>query len=380
MDIIINQKQYVKILTEKEDTQTKKQTWCKSFDRPGERTLCGEIQKILSSSLSIKNTLKSRVNRLYKTFEGKQLESELFMDNIKNQEDLFNEKINHLRNFIGFLPSGCSKLKMKAEKSLKDLESKGRDILLYVRETETGKEIRYSYLNRLNTNYTALSILITEYAINKNLINETPEDLIDMFIKNSDVDEFMFDVFNRETPVSGKILNIIDDTRMRGNDTEEEFKKYLESLGVPFEDFSDDFGSVDFLGVDLLVKFPDHDYYSPVQVKSKSVQYDDVMISNYDEPQCKCYLIYPDYKGEKPYRKVGSIENIKVKGKVQEVSCQKLNMNKDGNTWFCNGPYPNVIEKDSEFIIFKGSGHEVKTMTSDVKKYSKTGSFFWSVE
>jgi hypothetical protein len=347
--------------------------FCSSFSNSDEKRYCQSIETKISSP-SLKNILKNRINKIYTSFKEKNT-NDLMFDNIKNHESFFNKQKNHLESFIESLGDGCEKLKNTAQKKLIDLEKNGAEMLLYKKKTDIGDEISYSYFNRLNTNYSALAVLITEYGLEKNITNNVDK-LIDDFINNPDVPDFIFRVLSEPNLINKKILNTITSTRQKGNKTEEEFKKYLESKEIPFLDFSDDFGSVDFMGVDLLVKFPDKDYYSPVQVKSREKNFSEILLSKYDEPNCKCYLIFPNKQDDKPWIRRGGNSITTNKDSEVVVNCRSINKNKENTLMFCNNPSTNKINHNVTRIKFIDRDN-VFLIDKNKIKQSSLGSFYW---
>lgn len=356
--------------------------YCSSYTDPDERKLCSSIEKTLSTDAKkkqnkFKNRVINKLKRVYTIFEKQNDKSDIVYSNIKQYEYLFKEKISYLERFIETLSPDCDNLKQQAIKDLEVFKEKGKNILMYKKKVEDSERMAYSFINRLNTNYSALAILLTDLSKEFNYPQGDPELTIENFLTDDNVIPYLLNVLNKPNLTIQRILNTISDTRKKGNRTEEEYKQYLESKGIPYEDFADDFGLVDFLGVDLMVKYPGQNYYSPIQIKSRPMGFEQVMIHNYDKPGCKCFLIYPEDNG---WAKVGS-ESISTKtteyieGPEQVVECKSIK--KAHANIFCNTPKPRSVDKTIQYTIFKDeSGNEFKTETKNVKTVSFGSLFF----
>lgn len=345
--------------------------FCSSFKNQNEKNVCNGLERLVKES-PWKNQLKNKIESLFSNF-GK-MSDEVLYDDISEYGELHAEKIQNITGFIEIISDDCTELKDTAIKSLEKLK-KGRKILMYKKD---GK-LSYSYFNRLNTNYTALSILLTEYAISKNILNIPHTDIVKDFLSNSDTQNFMNDILiGLNYNAADKLLKTITKTRKIGNETEDKYKKYLNNQGIEYLDFSDDFGSVDFLGIDLMIKFPGQNYYSPVQVKSRFTDVNKLAINKYCQTNCDCYLVYPE-NGEWIKVKCGNNDNpITPEGK-QVIKCKSITYSeseKYGNKYFCNGSYPNIIDKTKSFIEISDGIQTFQVDSKNVRVSVKGNPYF----
>jgi hypothetical protein len=160
----------------------------------------------------------------------------------------------------------------------------------------------YHPINRLDTNYSALAVMITEYyrdlgviedlqtkgvryekewekpveylvkfAIYPNIYNPNKSD-IDV-LKKLNIDQKPLDYIyekllnNLDSNISEKTHQVLSNVREAGFKTERKFIQQLEKYGITYKNFGKDYGFVDrLLGIDLFVKLNDGWY--PTQVKS----------------------------------------------------------------------------------------------------------------
>jgi hypothetical protein len=209
------------------------------------------------------------------------------------------EELDEVERLIG---NSCPRVKeiVKTEKN-KFFEK----IKLYYKTKNQNGEYEYSVINRLDTNYSALAVLITKYFSQRgafdgvknvtdwkdialkwmyklfrpswefidlrpeeekkdNPINPGMEDLIDSFFRER--------IAINTKEIRSLVEDIILDTRRRGFDSENMFEEFLikekkENKIQDYKRYAYDFGFVDMLlGIDFLIK--ENNEWYPVQVKS----------------------------------------------------------------------------------------------------------------
>lgn len=365
------------------ENEINERMYCSSYTDDVKKKFCYVLERTLSQDAKkgfygkYKNKLVKKLDSIYGQFQKKNKQLDIVFDDIKNYQTLFDEKISFLERFIDELHPGCKTLMEKSISTLNNFKIDGKKILMYKKKVDENEFMAYSFLNRLNTNYSALAILLTDLSDKIGGIEKKPEEYLEHFFNSDKIDDLIVNLLSKPNDTIQTILNTITDIRKKGNYSEDEYKKYLTSEGIDFEDFSDDFGLVDFLGVDLLVKYPELGYYSPVQIKSAPMKFNEVQINRYEEPSCKCFLIYPIKGG---WKKVGSdsveteessIPKDVVIGSEQIINCKYVSYkNYDGRNWvFCNKPFSPKPDKAVEFIIFKNeAGVEEKVRSGDVRE------------
>ena len=186
----------------------------------------------------------------------------------------FEDNITNLNKLEEYLSPTCD----RAEETIQKFKENIAEKFLFV-EKENDK-FKYSMLNRLNTNYSALAYLLTEFRDRKGLVGQTFDELFNTyFTKTSGVGEsFFFNLIinyfsDREEAV--KIMEGVFKT-IRGTDTigkhSEEQAQQLLSKHFGEENvkvFSGDYSWPDFLGVDMIVQDDVLGWgWVPVQIKT----------------------------------------------------------------------------------------------------------------
>lgn len=194
----------------------------------------------------------------------------------------------------------CPEIEQNIKKILSDLEN---GTYVYYADPITGE---YHLLNRLDTNYSALAVMVTEYFRQTNALEvlgyhihnmknwELPAKIMIEWLVNPVTEypnpipskESLFEktgitfskkplstiifkdlIYNLKSDISKKTHKVLHDVREVGFGTERKFIKELEKYGIEYVNFGRDYGFVDRkLGIDLFVKLSDGWY--PVQVKS----------------------------------------------------------------------------------------------------------------
>jgi hypothetical protein len=189
------------------------------------------------------------------------------------------------------------------------------------------KTREYHPINRLDTNYSALAVMITEYfrdldaiyTLNLNGIRyqkdwEQVANYLVRFViypnsfhpSNSDIQairkietdqkplRYIFEKLlnNLDSKISSKTHQVLSKVREVGFGTENKFIDELNKYGITYKNFGKDYGFVDrFLGIDIFIELLDGWY--PAQVKS--TEREKTLISRLG---CEGSLIvYPDEKG-----------------------------------------------------------------------------------
>jgi hypothetical protein len=206
----------------------------------------------------------------------------------------------------------------------------------------------YHPINRLDTNYSALAVMITEYYRDLGVIEElqikgtryekewekqseylvkfvidpkinNPNNSIIDVLKKLNIDQKPLDyiyeklVNNLDSNISEKTYQVLSNVREVGFETERKFIRQLEKYGITYKNFGKDYGFVDrFLGIDLFVKLNDGWY--PTQVKSSKRQ--ETLITKLG---CEgALVVYPDDDDSNNFR-VGDISFERFFCKMNKV-------------------------------------------------------------
>ena len=279
-----------------------------AFSKNEHKKICYSFQDVLNPSVKRgkggKN-LRVFINNILNTYEQNVDDSEVKYINFKNDlTDFHTKRIEELDMFITTLDSGCSKLKDKLITKRSEIIDNGIEGIIWYDE----KEPQYSHFNRLNTNYSALAILLTKYVIdnyltdNNSIIDFTDRSQISTFIeekfKTDQGRDFIKNlVYNQQDQKMSKIRNsilyTIGTTRKRGNKAENEFADLLTKKNISFVRTLDDFSIVDMVGIDMVVKFPNSNNYIPVQVKSSRIPFPQ-LLKNICENTCNGLFVFKD--------------------------------------------------------------------------------------
>jgi len=354
MEILITEEQLRTILAESYNEKDSFETeTCKSFTDNSANEFCRGIYKILSTVTPYQ---KNRIQSKFKDVETliqkeKQGEYKVIYDDIRNITAMYIAKIQDLQTLINKVSPNCSRLKDKAKEKMVELKENGEKLLLYQKNNEDGVSYEYSLLNKLNTNYSGLSILMTEYAIH-NEPNKSPEEIVKLFvgggIDTPKILNYLRDILIKPNHVRRRILSSIERTTEKGMKSEEEYFKYLDKIRKKYISFSDNFGVVDRMGIDTLVE--KNGQFYPVQIKSSKNQAErKLAIWAYNVGKCQCSVVYPL---DKNYNEWGTITK-KTSTEVEDnlitselkpayrVDCKTVNTWKNPRTGslrqYCNG-------------------------------------------
>jgi hypothetical protein len=303
MKYIITESQYRKLFLE--ERKPKEIEGCFVFKDMDERDFCKVIQDELSDNLDLYQPKMESLLKKY--FLSEEKNSKIQMEILSQEADIVKKGFDEIDKISEKISKNCPKSKDVATKLKKNWLSKYN---LYFKDY-AGK---YHLLNRLDTNYTAMAVLITMYY--RELINQvrswttrkqTPSirfvnDWIDHFFNPStqlldprkgwekDIIKSQSPLLNPPSHVSlfdnlfdsqefvvqqsdeqKNFMLALQQVRDKGFKTENLFEKMLDEYGIEYERYSYDFSFVDMvLGIDFLIKQKKggDDYWVPVQVKS----------------------------------------------------------------------------------------------------------------
>lgn len=359
MEIIITESQLKLILVE-QPNESFKSAACKSFTDQSTNRFCGGVYDYLviknkenQENRRIWSGLYDKLSRAQSLIAQEKSEQyKVIFANIKEFSGIYRDKIRDLNRLIKNVSPSCGKLIDKTNQRIQNLEKDGEKMLLYKKQTEDGETLDYSLLNRLNTNTSGLTILMTEYGIHKEP-NKTPAEIVDLFLNLrspslNDLVEFLRDVLIKPNHIRRKILGSIEKIKNAGDKNEDDFLDFLDSKNKDYISFKDDFGFVDMMGVDALVK-KDSVYY-PIQIKtSERGASGSLKIWDYKENGCDCFVAYKkngDWKViDKPIgvsRKQDSFDVINTSNKkgTYKINCESFKpySPNNGNNfyYYCN--------------------------------------------
>lgn len=303
MRYIITEKQYEILLSERR--KPKEIEGCSVFTNMNNREFCKAVENEISDNLSEYSPLME--NLLKKYFSSNEKISEIQMEQLNDESEIVIDGFNKIEEVVDLISVNCPEAKKVATKLKNDWLSKYN---IYFKDGQ-GK---YHLLNRLDTNYTAMAVLITFYY--EDLLEQvrtwtnkktTPsklfvKDWISHFFdskvplidprKNwrSDITKSQEELKKTPNPVTifNKVLSprgfeieesqyqrdfmkALEQVRNKGFKTEDLFEKMLEKNNIVYKRYGYDYSFVDMiLGIDFLIQETKRgsDYWVPVQVKS----------------------------------------------------------------------------------------------------------------
>lgn len=230
------------------------------------------------------------------------------IEKLTNDSDIVKNGFEEMDKVGDLLSGNCPNIKNKINSEKYKFFKKYK---IYYKIKKDSNTYEYSPINRLNTNYSAISVLITKYFSKKGAfdgvtnINNVDwrkislEWLYKLFIPSRNFEDIrpedektqnpinpsmeeLFNSFFKENlvlnsrEIKKSVEDVLIDTRQRGFDTENDFENILvkDKENNKIQDYircAKDFGFVDmFLGIDFLVK-EDNRWY-PVQVKTTATE------------------------------------------------------------------------------------------------------------
>jgi hypothetical protein len=282
----------------KEYTQEKRVDWIKehcnsAFDEDYNRNFCYAATKVIKDDYRLQEKFSNLINRFVDKYKDEI--NTIKWETLTSEHEIAKIGLKELEWVMKNGKQLCPEIGQNIRKILTDLNN---GVYVFYVDKNTGE---YHLLNRLDTNYSALAVMITEYfrtydaiyAMNlrikspkgweepvKHLINHIINPTMskmspfnDDIFKDINFDEkplkYIFNnlIENLESKISEKTYRVLKNVREVGFETERKFIKELEKHGIEYENFGRDYGLVDRkLGIDLFVKLNDGWY--PVQVKS----------------------------------------------------------------------------------------------------------------
>lgn len=303
MKYIIKESQYKKLFSEQ--SKGKEIEGCGVFGNLNDREFCKSVEKEISSNLSEYRPLMEGLLKKYFTSDDRI--SEIQMEQLNNESEIVKEGFKQIDEVVQLISKNCPEAKKVAT------QLKNKWISKYNIYFKDGSG-NYHLLNRLDTNYTAMAVLITIFY--KSLIEQVREwtsrratpsklfvkDWIDHFFNpkiplidprkgwDEDITQTQkplgetpnpVTIFNKafnpkefeieESQVHRDFMKALEQVRNKGFKTEDLFEKMLDEKNIVNKRYGYDYSFVDMiLGIDFLIQQTrkGSDYWVPVQVKS----------------------------------------------------------------------------------------------------------------
>lgn len=290
-----------------------------SFSKKSERMFCYSATKVIKDTFSLQKDLNKFLKKFIEI--NRDTINNLRMETLTQESQTAIDGLNELKWVNKHGKELCPNIKSNIIDIYNNLMG---GVYVFYADPTTGE---YHPINRLDTNYSALAVMITEYYVDigaiKNLEDKNVryekewEKLAEYLVKfviyplvfhpnNSDIKilkglevdnkplAFIYDKLlnNLDSKISKKTYQVLSNVREAGFETERKFVSQLEKYGITYQNFGKDYGFVDrFLGIDLFVKLNDGWY--PVQVKSS--EREQTLITKLE---CEgAIVVYPDKNG-----------------------------------------------------------------------------------
>lgn len=290
-----------------------------SFSVKSERMFCYAATKTIKNDYSLQEDLQKSLKKFIEI--NRETINEIRMETLTQESQTAIDGLNELKWVNTHGKELCPNIKYNILKIYNNLIN---GVYVFYADPTTGE---YHPINRLDTNYSALAVMITEYYRDLGVIDDLQlkgvryekgwEKIAEYLVKfviypsiyhpnNSDIDvlkkinvdqkplKYIYEKLlkNLDSKISKKTYQILSNVREAGFETERKFINQLEKYGITYKNFGKDYGFVDrFLGIDLFIKLNDGWY--PTQVKSS--EREQTLITN-----LKCegaIVVYPDDNG-----------------------------------------------------------------------------------
>ena len=316
----------------------------KSFSEKSEKMFCYAATKVIKDTFSLQKDLNKFLKKFIEI--NRDVINNLRLETLTQESQTAKDGLNELKWVNNHGKELCPNIKSNIIEIYNNLMS---GVYLFYADPKTGE---YHLINRLDTNYSALAVMITEYYVdieaiqyleNNNVKYEKEwEQIAEYLVKfvvypyvfhpdNSDIKILnglkvdkkplasIYDKLlnNLDSGISKKTYQVLSKVREAGFATERKFISQLEKYGITYQNFGKDYGFVDrFLGIDLFVKLNDGWY--PVQVKSS--EREQTLITKLE---CEgAIVVYPD-KNEKFW--IGNISFERFFCKMNNVCKEEKN-------------------------------------------------------
>lgn len=328
----------------------------KSFSEKSEKMFCYGATKVIKDTFSLQKDLNKSLKKFIEI--NKDVINNLRLETLTQESQTAKDGLIELKWVYKHGKELCPNIKSNIIEIYNNLMG---GVYVFYADPKTGE---YHLINRLDTNYSALAVMITEYYVDigaiKNLENKNVryekewEQIAEYLVKfviypnvfhpnNSDIEILnglnvdkkpLTSIYNKllnnlDSEISKKTYQVLTNVREAGFATERKFISQLEKYGITYQNFGKDYGFVDrFLGIDLFVKLNDGWY--PVQVKSS--EREQTLITKLG---CEgAIVVYPD-KNEKFW--IGNISFERFFCKMNNVCKEEKNDDTKRGT-----PPPNV--------------------------------------
>jgi hypothetical protein len=288
-----------------------------AFSKKNDKYFCYAATNTFKSNYDLQNSYRLKLREFIQ--KNKEKIGNISLQILKKDSEIAKNGFEEFRWVTENGKSLCPNIRQKMIEVYNRLLGNNFDLYL---NSEGG----YHIINRLDTNYSALGVMVTEYFRGRGIIdllstrglvgkkswakpvshliqgtlypkvyhpNFFENDILkDMQVGENPLNQMFMDLLTDQAPqISSKVINTLTKVRDSGFQTENKFIELLKSHGITYKNFGKDYGFVDrFLGIDLFVRLKDE--WFPVQIKSS--EREKTLI---DDLGCEgTIIVYPDDK------------------------------------------------------------------------------------
>jgi hypothetical protein len=264
------------------------------------KQFCKNLEKILDKGTGGKNAerLKKQAISVFQELRNGDYLSMGERIVLEPGNKFYDKRVKDMKKLVELLKNNnsCRSVQKNIKQDIKKLE--GKNMTMRVDDQQS-----YSLFNRINTHSTNQAYILSKLAQEINKKESYKFYQMDSFDNDQIIEEVMGLLMD---PVSLKLLDdligrLMSDqesqeavmdafnySRTRGFEVENEGAQALKNAGYKVYKFSDDFGFVDYFGIDLLAVKNGKAY--PVQISSQMKM--NPKIFNYKDSDCKVFALY----------------------------------------------------------------------------------------
>jgi hypothetical protein len=264
------------------------------------KEFCKKLQTILSTGTGGKGAkkLQQLSFRIFRKLRNGDYFSMGDKITLEPGNKMFDERLQDMVQLSTLLKkhNSCSRIVREVDADTEKLKSKNMTMLV-------DDDKKYSLFNRINTHSSNQSFIITKLALDMSKQNGhmfykldtfSPDQIIEEVtevLNQSDsldtLDSLIGDLL-KDQDVQKKLMDAFNFTRSRGYEVEDEGWNALRRAGYEVYPFSDDFGFIDYFGIDMVAV--DEQGAHPVQVSASIKKYPKIF--EYQADDCKVFALF----------------------------------------------------------------------------------------
>lgn len=270
-------------------------------DKLGEgKQFCKKLQKVLSTGTGGKGAKKLQ-ELSFKLFRQLRNGDYFSMGDrvvLEPGNKFYEDRIADMHELLKILKkhNACSAIRSAVEKDIEKLGTKKMTMRIDDKQT-------YSLFNRINTHSTNQSFILTKLALALNNEKDFLFNKVDTYTPDQIIDEMTEalndrEILNRLDSLIGELIaepesqqsmmDAFNFSRNKGYQVEDEAWEVLQKSGYDVYPFTDDFGFIDYFGIDMVAV--DDKGVHPVQVSSQMKQFPKIF--EWSAGDCKPFALF----------------------------------------------------------------------------------------